>query len=50
MTFHVLPNGCHFQVFQDGICRGRVVSRDEATLLVQILTAMEEARQAIAQS
>lgn len=50
MTFHVLPNGCTFAVYQDGTCRGRVASRDEATLLVQILTAMEEAKRTLAQS
>ena len=50
MTFHVLPNGCNFAVYQDGSIKGVTSTRDEAGLLVQILTAMEEAKQTIAQS
>ena len=50
MTFHIKENGCRWMVFQDGSVKGVTSTRDEAGLLVQILTAMKEARQAIAQS
>ena len=50
MTFHIKENGCRWMVFQDGSVKGVTSTRDEAGLLVQILTAMEEAKQTIAQS
>ena len=50
MTFHNKENGCRWMVFQEGSVKGVTSTRDEAGLLVQILTAMEEAKQTIAQS
>jgi hypothetical protein len=43
--FLIVESGCRWSVVEAGIVRGCVASREQALTLVEILTAMADARQ-----